>query len=192
LKPDNLLEPPAWLTSTHSKKPLWIAVQAYQQPWKKSRFPTPSEYRCETYLSIIGGVKGLWYYTGYGERDYLGKPAGMLNNPERAHWDHVQKLARELRDFSLVIMSPAAKGKITLLPKNGMVEFASREADGKIYLIAANKSPLPGKARFTSPLFKGRQAHVLYEDHTAQVEGDSLSDDFSPFGVHLYEFMAAK
>src|SRR6185437_6652549 len=34
----NLLEPPSWLTTTFSKKPLWIAVQSYQQPWKTSRF----------------------------------------------------------------------------------------------------------------------------------------------------------
>jgi hypothetical protein len=187
LKPDNLLEPPLWLTTAHSRKPLWIAVQAYQQPWKKSRFPTPEEYRCETYLSIIKGVKGLFYYTGYGERDYFGKPAGMLNRPEEGHWDYVQKLVRELREFSPVIMSPQAKGEITISPSNAPVEFVTRESEGKIYLIAANKSPLVQKASFNSTLFKGRRAQVLYENHSAQMEGDSLSDEFPPFAVHIYE-----
>jgi hypothetical protein len=79
-----LLQPPPWLTTTHSKKPLWIAIQSYQQPRKDARFPTPAEYRCMAYLSIINGVKGLWFYTGSGQRDSQGKPAGLLNKPRKA------------------------------------------------------------------------------------------------------------
>jgi hypothetical protein len=40
-----LLEPPSWLVTTVSKKPLWIAIQSYQKPSKDARFPTPQEYR---------------------------------------------------------------------------------------------------------------------------------------------------
>ncbi|HWF18564.1 MAG TPA: hypothetical protein VG754_04825, partial [Verrucomicrobiae bacterium] len=60
----NLLEPPSWLTTTLSKKPLWIAVQSYQKPAKDAHFPTPAEYRAQAYLSIINGVKGLFFYVG--------------------------------------------------------------------------------------------------------------------------------
>ena len=75
-KNTGLLQPPPWLTTTHSKRPLWIAIQSYQQPRQDARFPTPEEYRCLAYLSIINGVKGLWFYTGSGQRDWQGKPAG--------------------------------------------------------------------------------------------------------------------
>jgi hypothetical protein len=192
LKEENLLQPPAWLTNGLCKKPLWIAIQAYQQPWKKSRFPTPAEYRCESYLSIIKGVKGLWFYTGYGERDFLGNPSGLLNRPEVGHWDYVQKLVRELREFSPIIMSPRATAEVKLSPANAYVEFATRESNGKLYVIAANKSPQKQNVRFSSPVFNGRQARVLYEEHTARVEGGELNDEFLPFAVHIYELSAAK
>ena len=86
-KPTGRLEPPPWLTTTISRKPLWIAIQSYQQPRLDARFPTPAEYRCMAYLSIINGVKAQWFYTGSGQKDYYGKPAGLLNKPEigRAH-----------------------------------------------------------------------------------------------------------
>jgi len=182
-----LLEPPSWLTTTHSKKPLWIAIQAYKKSSKDARFPTPEEYRCQAYLSIINGVKGLFFYTGFGERDYQGKPAGMLNQPELAHWPYVQKLASELRDFSPVIMAPDSLMKAAMTPAVAPVEFAWRNLDGKIYLIAANKSRQGQRVRFAGDAFKGRKARALFEEHAAAIEGDSLTDEFSGLGVHVYE-----
>jgi hypothetical protein len=33
----------------------------------------------------------------------------------------------------------------------------------------------------------GRRAKVLYETHSAAIQGDTLADEFPAFGVHLYE-----
>ena len=186
-KPTGRLEPPSWLTTTFSKKPLWIAIQSYQQPRLDARFPTSTEYRCMAYLSIINGVKALWFYTGSGQKDYYGKPAGLLNKPAEAHWDYVQKLVGELREFSPVIMAPAPAAKLTLSPADAPVEFALRESNGKLYLLTANKSDRPQSVRFSGVPLTGRQAKVLYENHSAAVDGDTLADEFSPFAVHLYE-----
>lgn len=182
-----LLEPPSWLTTTLSRKPLWIAIQSYQKPRLDARFPTPAEYRCLAYLSIINGVKGLWFYTGSGQKDYYGKSAGLLNKPEEAHWDYVQKLVGELREFSPVIMAPPSAAKLTLSPANAPVEFALRESNGKLFLIAANKSGHQQSVRFTGAPLVGCRATVLYETHSAAIQADTLADDFAPFAVHLYE-----
>ncbi len=186
-KPTGRLEPPSWLTTTISKKPLWIAIQSYQHPRLDARFPTPAEYRAMAYLSIINGVKALWFYTGSGQRDYYGKPAGLLNKPEEAHWDYVQKLVRELREFSPVIMAPAPAAKLALSPADAPVEYALRDLNNKLYLLAASKSDHPQSVRFSGAALAGRRAKVLYESHPAVIEGDTLADDFSPFAVHLYE-----
>jgi len=103
---DLQLQPPSWLTTTISKKPLWIAIQSYQHPTKDARFPTPAEYRCMAYISIISGVKGIFFYTGSGQKDFEGKPAGLFNKPTEGHWDYVKSLVHELREFSPTIMSP--------------------------------------------------------------------------------------
>ena len=128
-----MLEPPSWLTTTHSKKPLWIAIQSYQKPKKGAEFPTEAEYRCMAYLSIINGVKGLFFYTGSGQKDYEGKPAGVLNKPKEGHWDYVQKLVRELREFSPVVMAPRPPSQLTVSPADAPVEFTLREFDGKYH-----------------------------------------------------------
>src|SRR4029077_17177511 len=121
-KDGSQMEPPAWLTTTHSKKPLWIAIQSYQKPARDARFPTPEEYRCQAYLSIINGVKGLFFYTGSGQRDFEGKPAGIINKPVEGHWDYVKKLVGELKEFSPVIMAPVGSIKLDMSPANALVE----------------------------------------------------------------------
>ena len=188
LRSTNLvLEPPSWLTATTCQKPLWIAIQAYTTPWQHSRYPTPAEYRDMAYLSIINGVKGLWFYTGSGEHDYHHKPAGLLDQPENSHWDYVQTLIHELREASPIIMAPHSSAKITLSPPDAPVETAVRELDGKLYLLAASKSVLPQSVQFSSPALKNRHAQVLYESHAAAIEGEGLKDDFAQLGVHVYQ-----
>ncbi len=182
-----LLTPPSWLTTTKSKKPLWIAIQSYQKPTKDARFPTPAEYRAQAYLSIINGVKGLFFYTGSGQKDYEGKPSGLLNKPIEGHWDYVKKLVAELHEFSPVIMAPASKGKVVMSPATAPVEFATRELDGKSYLIAASKSPKPQKVKFTGDLLKGSKAKLLFEERAVSLERESFESDFEPFGVHVYQ-----
>ena len=137
------------------------------------------------YLSIINGVKGLWFYTGSGQKDYQGKPAGLLNKPEEGHWDYVQKLVSELREFSPVIMAPSGSEKPQMTPADAPVEFTTREWEGKLYLIAANKSDRPQTVRFGGKVLAGKRAQVLFEEHAAGIEGDSLKEDLGAFGVRV-------
>ncbi len=186
-KVTGVLEPPSWLTTTTSKKPLWLAFQAYQKPNKDARFPTPAEYRCQAYLSIINGAKGIWFYTGSGQKDFFGKPSGLLNKPELSHWDYVQTLVRELREMSPVVMAPAASANISMMPPDAPVQFVTRELNGKTSLIAANRSERAQTVKFTGDALKGKKVKLLYEVDAAKIERDSLTGDFAPFGVHIYQ-----
>ncbi|MDB6058180.1 MAG: hypothetical protein JWO95_2024 [Verrucomicrobiales bacterium] len=186
-KAAKMLQPPSWLTTTTSKKPLWIAIQSYQHPKKDARFPTPAEYRCMAYLSIINNVRGLWFYTGSGQKDFYGHGAGILNKPEEGHWDYVRKLVHELRELSPVIMSPAISG-VTQSPANPAIQFSVHELDHKLYLFAANKSSQPQTTHFTSAAFAQKKVRVLYEEHAGNFDGSALTDNFGPFFVHVYVF----
>ena len=181
-----LLTPPKWLTTTISKKPLWIAIQAYEHKNKEGRYPTPEEYRCMAYLSVINGVKGLFFYTGSGQKDFEGKPAGLLNKLSESHWDYVQKLARELREMSPVFTAPPSKSKFIVTPANPPLEFTTREWEGKTYLLAANTSTRPQTARFSGPAIVGKRAEALYESHPVAIQGDTFADEFGPLAVHVY------
>jgi hypothetical protein len=188
LKAAEPLDPPVWLTNGLCPKPLWVAIQAYKQPFKDSRYPTPSEYRDQAYLSIINGVKGLFFYTGFGEHDYHHQLAGLLNQPEASHWEYVKTLVKELRDISPFLMAPAPADAVSLSPAGSPVEYTVREtADGTLYIIAANKSTQPQTVHFSVPTLPGHHVETLYENHPVSLEGKVLSDQFGPFGAHVYK-----
>jgi hypothetical protein len=125
--------------------------------------------------------------TGSGQGDYQGKPAGLLNKPGEGHWECVQKLVRELRTLSPVIMAPACASKLSISPADAPVEYSLRELQGTLYLLAANKSVRPQTVRFSGSALSGKRAQVLQEAHPAGVQSDSLSDEFTPLGVHVYK-----
>ncbi|PWU15928.1 MAG: hypothetical protein C5B50_14560 [Verrucomicrobia bacterium] len=181
------LQPPVWLTTTLSKKPLWIAFQAYQKPSRDAVFPTPAQYRCQAYLSLIYGAKGLFFYTGSGQRDYLGKPAGLLNKPDEAHWDYVQKLVRELHDFSSLFLASQPAAGLEVLSGKGAIECMLRHTKDQQILLAANRSARAQTLTVRQPSFQVTQAKVLYEDRHLSLNGDTLTDKFAPFEVHLYQ-----
>ena len=138
------------------------------------------------YLSLINGVKGLFFYTGSGEHDYNHQLAGLLNQPEASHWDYVQTLVKELREISPVVMAPQAAHLVTS-PVGAPVDSAVRQLDGKLYLLAANKSDQPQTVSFKGDALKGRRVEVMFETHTAAITGDSLADQFDPYAVHVYK-----
>jgi hypothetical protein len=182
-----MLQPPPWLTTTLSRKPLWIAIQSYQQPRQEAKFPTPTEYRAMAYLSLISGVKGLWFYTGSGQRDWQGKPAGLLNKMEEGHWDYVQQLVRELRELEPALTAPlAVAGKIERVPAESPVEFAAREHNGGLYLFAANKSTERQSVRFIGSGLTDRKVTLLYEKDVPVMERGAILGEFAPLAVHVY------
>lgn len=181
------LELPSWLATAETKKPLWIAIQAYVHPWKTSRYPTPAEYRCMAYMSIIGGVKSIFFYTGFGERDFYKRPAGLLNQPENAHWDYVKKLLRELHEVTPLVLAPAAAADETMTPPRSPVKSAWREFNGALYILAANPARTPQTVTFRSHALRGHQAEVLFESRRAAINGDALGDQFAPLAVHVYK-----
>jgi hypothetical protein len=137
-------------------------------------------------FSIIAGVKGLWFYTGSGQKDWQGKPAGLLNKPEEGHSNYVQKLVGELRELEPVIMAKPVTGKIVMSPPDGQVEFTVRELHDKIYVLAANKSDRQQSVRFAGSLLSGKKVEVLHEKHQPISQGGALADEFGPFGVRVY------
>jgi hypothetical protein len=127
----------------------------------------------------------LFFYTGSGQKDSEGKPAGLLNKLSESHWDYVQKLSRELREMSPVVMAPPSK--LTVSPPSPPLEFTTREWEGKTYLIAANTSMRRQTVRFSGPAIAGKRAEVLYESHPVAIKENSLADEFGPLGVHVYK-----
>jgi len=93
---------------------------------------------------------------------------------------------RELRELEPVITAKSATAKLALSPTDAPVEFATRELNGALYLLAANKSGRAQSVRFSAATLSGKKVKMIYEERPAAFQGDTLQDQFAPYGVHVY------
>jgi hypothetical protein len=173
----DVLALPAFLTHTDTTKPLWVGVQSYKKG-DKSRYPTPEEYRCQGYLGVVGGAKGLMWYGG-------SVTGGLFLAPEEGHFDALKKVAHELHELSPAILAPSLEAP-TVAPANATISTMLKPfADGFV-LIAVNRSSKAVDAVMSSPQISG-PASVMFEKHDVKVDGHSIKDHFEPLAVHVYQ-----
>jgi len=187
---DSLEEAQQWTGG----RPVWAVIQAFDwstypledDPRAWGRYPTYAEERCLSYLAVVHGAKGLFYYTfeakKFGTEDYC------------RHWNNIKKVVAELRSVYPLLL--ASIGEIpTVHVDRPQVHWAVKEvgrgeAEGLVeeghYLIAVNTVDKPLTATFTIP-FPGHDAvDVVFEKRVVSVRKGRLRDAFEPYGVHIY------
>ena len=123
-------------------RPLWFIVQSFdwsdfpQRDLKKSRvgrFPAYIEMRLMSYLAVVHGAKGLFYYTLK-----RGAASSLLDSPKM--WEATARAAREMRAMQ-PIFSANRRVPLPFQPRPGGVEAACWRWRGRDYLVLANRHP---------------------------------------------------
>lgn len=146
-------------------RPLWFLVQSFDwRDWvqrnpKKpriGRFPNHIEMRLMSYLAVVHGAKGLFYYTLK-----RGDGSSLLEWPEL--WQATARTAREMRAMQ-PIWSANRRVPLPFAPKPGGLEAACWRWRGRDYLVLVNRHPdkllrVPSKLldRSWRPLFEMRR-----------------------------------
>lgn len=121
-------------------RPLWFVVQSFdwrdapQRNPKKpriGRFPDHIELRLMSYLAVVHGAKGLFYYTLK-----RGDGSSLLDWPEL--WQATARMAREMRSLQ-PIFSANRRVPLPFSPQPGGVEAACWRWHGRDYLVLVNR-----------------------------------------------------
>ncbi|MFC1678595.1 hypothetical protein ACFL2T_00045 [Elusimicrobiota bacterium] len=146
-------------------KPLWMVVQAFdwrQFPSRNSRksrigrFPNHSEIRFMSYLSIVHGARGLFYYT-------FRVRGGRVLSDTPEQWQAVTRVVHEIKSLQPIL----ERGREIPLPfqvKGKSLEGRALRHGGRDYVILLNrsKSPAPLPKEFLEsnwrPLFEVRRS----------------------------------
>ncbi|MDO8756646.1 MAG: hypothetical protein Q7J64_01425 [Elusimicrobiota bacterium] len=123
-------------------RPLWFLVQSFDwRDWPQGnpkkprigRFPDHSELRAMSYLAVVHGAKGLFYYTLK-----RGDGRSLLDWPEL--WQATARMAREMRAMQ-PIFSANRRVPLPFEPSPGGVEAACWRWRGRNYLVLVNRHP---------------------------------------------------
>ncbi len=182
--------------------PVWAVLQAFGYQNQKlkgwgAREPTYDEMRAMTFLSIVHGAKGIFYYT------FTGSDYRILQSPQ--HWNDLKRIVAELNRIYPLLLLPNDNLKITteitegpqkdewgVLPVHLAIKHLAKDSGGLkagYYVIAANSMDKPIKASFH---LSGKSASSKYEiaffgdAGKISIKKGTFSDTFGPHGVHIY------
>ena len=174
--------------SRRDRKVPWIIIMAERtfSTWKRPVLP--AEQRCQTYLALIHGAKGILYF----------------NFPvvTKRMWDTITELANEIKQLEPAIMSPDLSQELSYTPNTYNMDAGElpdvhavlrRGPDERSVLLAANCRHYPVDATFALPgQLGGQQAvEVLFDERRIATDGDSFSDRFEPYATRAYQFRTA-
>jgi hypothetical protein len=164
-----------------------LSRQSNQKP--NAVLPTFEESRFMAYDAIVHGARGINYWgTAYTDK------------PSRFYSD-LKSLVSELAAMEPVLTAEVVTGKEAghvlvaaqgAAPRAGEtpalpgVQMMRRRLAGKTFVIAINTEKKTRKAEFVLPGLTAKRLQALFEERSVPVTAGKFSDEFGPYGVHVY------
>jgi len=160
--------------------------------------PTARELRADSYQAIIGGAKGLWYFS---------YEMGRILDDNL--WEAMSTVADEIigaGGVEEVILAPDVPQGIQKRIISGptqsssvrgevydSIQFLQKWQEGEgTYLFAVNIATDTVVAEFSNLWAESDTVEVLFEGRTISITGDSFSDTFAQDDVHIYFYAASR
>jgi len=152
------------------------------------RILRPDEQRCQTYLALIHGTRGVFYF--------------KYPFQSRALADCFKQLAAQIRVLEPFCTRPEPVQQISYTP--GQLDVATnsfpdvqaavkRDGSGRLALLVANTAVCPVDAEFRVPWAPRRTAvRRFFADTTRPVQEGCFSERIEPRGVRAYDLGVAE
>ncbi len=163
---------------------VWNCIETTQINHKSNK-ATPEQVRAEVWMSLVRGSEGIVYFAHQFEPNFV--EAGFLRVPPML--EMITRTNMQIQRLAKVLKTPSLKGRVevgTDVP-DAVVECLVKEDDAAVYVFAVNMRGIATKASFRISDAKGlAAASVIDENRSIKIDGDTISDSFEPWGVHLY------
>ena len=173
----------------NGSKPVFMILQGFAWEMLKPEskrdkqmilYPTYAESRFMAFDAIVHGATGIVYWG----TSFAPQPSGFMND--------LNRVTKELAALQNVLASKNANQPIEKeyhelrYSVDRGVEFLAKKVQDKTYLITVNSDKNPVMITFHN-LNKYKSVRVLNEDRSISLEGGTLTDQYKPFDVHIYE-----
>jgi len=148
------------VAATHAsdgRKTVFCVMGNYgTDPWR----PNAEEFRTQCYMAIIGGARGLAFYS-WDEGDEPGGPTDTTEKPEQIA--AYRTIFSEFKTLNDALTAPNAEAVATVPAEpRGIFAALKHGRDGKDYLFVASDLFRTTQRTLSCPALKGRTADLLF------------------------------
>jgi len=166
-----------------NSKPVWCWIECTKIAEKTPRKPTTLEVKAEVWMALIQGADGFGYFC----HSFIPPTDDAALLHDSVMIKAVKAINQQITELAPVLNSPDTRGYASVKSSNTSVpvDIMTKTFDNANYIFAAGK-----RIGFTTATFKvkkGRIVEVLGEARVITIIDGEFSDEFSPFGVHLYK-----
>ena len=154
----------------------WIETGPIRSTYCGGFAMTPDELNAEVWLAVIGGARGIGYFT-------------HTWSPNHRPFDVAPALQVEMKqiDALLAAVKPGLLGTtLRTTSDSPVVKVLARSGGGKAYVFAVNTMRSPTKVQFFVPQLRDGPVTVLGEGRSVQVKSHYLIDHFGGLQVNVY------
>jgi len=169
---------------SNDEKIVWNIVEASRIS-NLNRKVSPDELRAEVWMSLIHGSRGVVYFVHQFRPTFV--EASLLGDEEMRN--AVRRVNEEVRQLARLLNRPSVRGRVSCASSNGEVpvDLMVKEDENALYVFAVAMRRGATRGAFAVEGLEGvSHAEVLGEDRTVEVHAGRFTDDFAPYGVHLY------
>lgn len=167
--------------ATGGKKPILPILQIFA--WEaNSRYPTPAELRCMTFLALVEGASGIGFYA---YTPVTGQAKGTtIAAAQPELWQSVKPLNREIAELGpLFCGDPSARPKSELLDGAPAVKIVVANRTSGLPAVLVNSTPERATARFTIAGVSPHARFVLADGRSVAVAESGATLSLDPFEV---------
>ncbi|MGH9320239.1 MAG: DUF11 domain-containing protein [Vicinamibacteria bacterium] len=170
--------------SVHKSRPVWAVIQFFSSG-ANGHWPTYNELRSMSYMAIIGGARGLFYWSnGAGGLASVKDPV-----LKEQYWQRLVKVTKEIRELEPVLLSPNNSNVLDSV-SDARIRVMTKRVGSIRYVFAVSRgnSTVRASFRLSQP---ASRAYVRGESRSLSVTGRLFADTFLPYAVHVYRIPAA-
>jgi hypothetical protein len=172
--------------ATEGSRPVWAVVQ-YFPFGSKGHWPTYDELRTMSYMGIVAGARGLFYWS-YGTKGLSSEPD--LGKREE-YWQRLVRVTQEIHSLESVLLQPDAVGVVSGIAPEAGIRWVAKEWGGARYLIAVNNTPQPAVGVTFTLADEAGPIEVIGEQRMITPSGKAFADLFQPYEAHVYRIATA-
>jgi hypothetical protein len=168
---------------SNNSKPVWCWIECTKIAERNPRKPTTSEVKSEVWMALIHGAKGFGYFC----HSFVPPEDEAALLHDTIMLKAVKAINNQVTSLAAVLNSPNTYRYATVSSSNTEVpvDFMTKNNGKENYIFAAGM-----RCGFTTATFNvtsGNRVEVLGEGRTINITNGKFSDEFSPYGVHLYK-----